>query len=56
VSTFWHRTVRKYNNTNCTYGVNLQHEGSISELHRAKSFFSRAREDRIIFLVNNNNT
>jgi hypothetical protein len=33
VSTFEQRTVRRYNNTYCTYGVNLQHEGSISELH-----------------------
>jgi hypothetical protein len=50
VSTFGQRTGRRYNNTHCTYGVNLQHEGSISELHCAKSFFSRAREDRTIFL------
>jgi hypothetical protein len=33
VSTFDQRTVCRYNNTHCTYGVNLQHEGSISELH-----------------------
>jgi hypothetical protein len=50
VSTFEQRTARRYNNTHCTYGVKLQHEGSISELHCAKSFFSRAREDRTIFL------
>jgi hypothetical protein len=44
VSTFGHSTVRRYNNTHCTYGVNLKHEGSISELHFAKSFFlARAR-------------
>jgi hypothetical protein len=44
VSTFGNRTKRRYNNTNCTYGVNLQHEGSISELLCAKSFFiARAR-------------
>jgi hypothetical protein len=44
VSTFGHRTVRRYNNTHCNYGVNPQHEGSISELHCAKSFFlARAR-------------
>jgi hypothetical protein len=44
LSTFGQRTVRRYNNTNCTYRVNLQHEGSISELHCAKSFFvARAR-------------
>jgi hypothetical protein len=56
VSTFEQRTARRYNNTHCTYGVNLQHEGSISELHCAKSFFSRAREDRTIFSANNNST
>jgi hypothetical protein len=39
LSTFGQRTVRRYNNTHCTYRVNLQHEGSISELHCAKSFF-----------------
>jgi hypothetical protein len=39
VSTFEQRTLRRHNNTHCTYGVNLQHEGSISELHCAKSFF-----------------
>jgi hypothetical protein len=38
VSTFGQWTVRRYNNTHCTYGVNLQHEGSISELHWAKFF------------------
>jgi hypothetical protein len=54
VSTFGHRTTRRYNNTHCTYGVNLQHEGSISELHCAKSFFSRAREDRTICFAKNN--
>jgi hypothetical protein len=54
VSTFEQRTTRRYNNTHCTYGVNLQHEGSISELHCAKSFFSRAREDRTIFFAKNN--
>jgi hypothetical protein len=44
VSTFEQRIVRRYNNTHCTYCVNLQHEGSISELHCAKSFFlARAR-------------
>jgi hypothetical protein len=30
VSTFGHITVRRYNNTHCTYGVNLKHEASIS--------------------------
>jgi hypothetical protein len=49
LSEFGHRTVRRYNNTHCTYGVNPQHEGSISELHYAKSFFSRAG-DRTLFL------
>jgi hypothetical protein len=53
VSTFEQRTARRYNNTHCTYGVNLQHEGSISELHCAKSFFCRAREDRTIFFAKN---
>jgi hypothetical protein len=44
VSTFGHRTVRRYNNTLCTYNINPQHEGSIFELHCAKSFFlARAR-------------
>jgi hypothetical protein len=51
VSTFEQRTTHKYNNTHCTYGVNLQHEGSISELHCApKSFFLARAEDRTIFL------
>jgi hypothetical protein len=54
LSTFGHRTVRRYNKTHCTYGVNPQHEGSISELHCAKSFFSRAREERTIFFAKNN--
>jgi hypothetical protein len=54
VSTFEQRTARRYNNTHRTYGVNLQHEGSIPELHCAKSFFSRAREDRTIVFANNN--
>jgi hypothetical protein len=48
VSTFEQRTAHRYNNTHCTYGVNLQHEGSISELHCVKSFFSCAREDRTL--------
>jgi hypothetical protein len=56
VSTFEQRTARRYTNTHCTYGVNLQHESSISELHCAKSFFSRAREDRTIFFAKNNMT
>jgi hypothetical protein len=44
VSTFGHSTIGRYNNTHCTYGVNLKHEGSISELRCAKSFFlARAR-------------
>jgi hypothetical protein len=54
VSTFEQRTKRRYNNTHCTYGVSLQHEGSISELHCAKSFFNRAREDCTFFFANNN--
>jgi hypothetical protein len=63
VSTFGQRTVRMYNNTHCTYCVNLQHEGSISELHCAKSFFlARARtvqfflQTIILFFANNNRT
>jgi hypothetical protein len=40
VSTFEQRIVRRYNNTHCTYGVNLKHEGSISELHCAAKIFS----------------
>jgi hypothetical protein len=44
VSSFGHSTVRRYNKKHYTYGVNLKHEGSISELHCAKSFFlARAR-------------
>jgi hypothetical protein len=54
VSTFEQRTLRRHNNTHCTYGVNLQHEGSISEFrHCAKSFFL-ARADTTIFFANNN--
>jgi hypothetical protein len=37
VSTFEQRTVGRYNNTQCTYCVNLQHGGSISELHCIRS-------------------
>jgi hypothetical protein len=51
VSTFGHLTERRYNNTHCTYGVNLQHEGSIFELHCAKSFFSRARGPYNFFCI-----
>jgi hypothetical protein len=51
VSTFWHRTVRKYNNTNCTYGVNLQHEGSISELHIVQRVFSLARARTVLVFL-----
>jgi hypothetical protein len=50
VSTFGQRTGRRYNNTHCTYGVNLQHEGSISELHCAKSFFP-ARAKTVQFFL-----
>jgi hypothetical protein len=50
VSTFEQRTARRYNNTHCTYGVNLQHDGSISELHCAKSFFLARAETVHIFL------
>jgi hypothetical protein len=50
LSTFGHRTVRRYNNTHCNYGVNLQHEGSISELHFAESF-SLARAKTIHFFL-----
>jgi hypothetical protein len=53
VSTFGHSTARRYNNTHCTYGVNLKHEGSISELHCAKSFFL-ARARTVLFFANNN--
>jgi hypothetical protein len=52
--TFGHRTVCRYNNTQCTYGVNPQHEGSISELQCAKSFFlACARTVQIFFAKNN---
>jgi hypothetical protein len=50
VSTFEQRTVRRYNNTNCTYGVNLQHEGFYFRIALCKEFFSRSHEDRTIFL------
>jgi hypothetical protein len=55
VSTFGRRTKRRYNNTHRTYGVSLQHEGSISELHWCKEFFSRPREDRTFFLAKTGN-
>jgi hypothetical protein len=55
VSTFGHSTLGRHNNTHCTYGVNLKHEGSISELHCAKSFFL-ARATTVHFFVANNNT
>jgi hypothetical protein len=37
-----------------TYGVNLQHEGSISELQIVQRVFLRAREDRTIVFAKNN--
>jgi hypothetical protein len=51
VSTFKHRTIRRYNTTRCSYGVNEQHKVSISELHCAIKVFFFARASTVQALL-----